>query len=175
MNTIYLLRHGETIWNREGRMQGSLDSPLTPKGRVQAARQGAILRGLGIDARAFVSPRGRARSTAALAGLHVDLDERLAEMSMGTWEGRVRPGGAGASGVLWKFAAPGGETQAALIDRLRAFNATLPAESVVVTHGVVCIALRAMAAGLAPTQWDLRDDPQGVVWRIAETGETLLR
>ena len=69
MPPLFLLRHGQTVWNREGRMQGRLDSPLTPLGQVQAARQGAILRANGVAFPARTSPRGRARTTAALAGL----------------------------------------------------------------------------------------------------------
>ena len=40
VGTIYLVRHGETEWNREGRMQGNLDSPLTERGEDQARRVG---------------------------------------------------------------------------------------------------------------------------------------
>ena len=40
---IYILRHGQTEWNAENRMQGALNSPLTPQGAADAARQGAIL------------------------------------------------------------------------------------------------------------------------------------
>ncbi|MEL6841550.1 MAG: phosphoglycerate mutase family protein, partial [Pseudomonadota bacterium] len=47
---LFILRHGETEWNREGRMQGHLDSPLTPKGEGQADRQGVLLGGLDLPA-----------------------------------------------------------------------------------------------------------------------------
>ena len=43
---LYILRHGETVWNFENRMQGALNSPLTAKGEAQAANQGRILRAL---------------------------------------------------------------------------------------------------------------------------------
>ncbi|MCB2120639.1 MAG: histidine phosphatase family protein, partial [Rhodobacteraceae bacterium] len=45
---LYVLRHGETVWNAEGRMQGTLDSPLTERGCAQARRQGEILASLGL-------------------------------------------------------------------------------------------------------------------------------
>jgi len=64
---ICLLRHGETEWNVAGRLQGSLDSPLTPLGREQARRLGAVLaRRLGGDRvpRMQTSPLGRAQETA---------------------------------------------------------------------------------------------------------------
>ena len=47
---LYLVRHGETTWNRETRMQGSLDSPLTSLGRAQAEALGAALYESGITA-----------------------------------------------------------------------------------------------------------------------------
>lgn len=169
---LYLLRHGETFWNREGRMQGGRDSALTPLGRVQAARQGAILRRAGVAAPAWTSPRGRARATAALAGLEARIDPDLAEISMGAWEGEVRPAGP-APGVLWKFGAPGGERQAALIARLRRVLAR-PGPAILVTHGVVVIGLRALARGLPPEAWDRLTDPQGTVLRLDGRGETAL-
>ena len=41
---IFVLRHGETVWNTELRLQGSRDSPLTARGRTQALRMGTALR-----------------------------------------------------------------------------------------------------------------------------------
>jgi probable phosphoglycerate mutase len=167
---LYLLRHGETEWNREGRMQGRRDSPLTALGQVQAARQGAALRRAGVAAPAFVSPRGRARRSAALAGLDARVDPDLAEIGMGSWEGTVPPR---APGVLWKLDAPGGERQGELVERLERVLAR-PGPAILITHGVVAIGLRALAAGLGPDDWDRLDDPQGVVHRIDGAGETLL-
>jgi probable phosphoglycerate mutase len=64
---IYFVRHGETTWNLEGRMQGHLDAPLTTRGLREARRDGAALRGL-IEADApytlVFRPLGRTRSTA---------------------------------------------------------------------------------------------------------------
>ncbi|WP_167767167.1 histidine phosphatase family protein [Jannaschia formosa] len=170
---LYILRHGETLWNREGRMQGLRDSALTALGRVQAARQGAILRRAGVAAPAFSSPLGRARRSAALAGLHAAVDPDLAEIGMGAGVGLPRPAQA-PPGVLWKFDCPGAESQAALIarlDRLRARRGP----AVLVTHGVVVIGLRAMARGLPPEAWDRLDDPQGVVIVLDDGGERILR
>ena len=65
---IYLIRHGETTWNREGRVQGHLDSPLTERGIAQAKAAGRTLRPLlnGENFLLLTSPLGRARQTAAL-------------------------------------------------------------------------------------------------------------
>lgn len=95
---IVLLRHGETQFNVEGRLQGRLDSPLTLKGVSQARALGALVRGLvaGLgDVAIVTSPLGRARRTAEIvtqasgAGrFHVD--DRLTEVSFGAWEGLTR-------------------------------------------------------------------------------------
>ena len=64
---IYLVRHGETEWNRIGRMQGHLDAPLTMRGEAQARAVGETLCELGVDGFHMVaSPLGRTRATAAI-------------------------------------------------------------------------------------------------------------
>ncbi len=90
---IYLIRHGETEWNRAGRWQGDLDSPLTETGRTQAARIGAALKNAGVGPethRFYTSPMGRARRTAALilvalgqSDAAMTEDARLREISVG--------------------------------------------------------------------------------------------
>src|SRR5215212_2254486 len=65
---IYLVRHGETVWNMASRFQGALDSPLTEKGHAQARSTGRLLASLlpaCADATLVVSPLGRAQATAA--------------------------------------------------------------------------------------------------------------
>ena len=65
---LYILRHGETIWNRQGRYQGRKDSPLTQKGRQQAVRQRKLLNAIEtLPRKVFVSPLGRTVETARLA------------------------------------------------------------------------------------------------------------
>ena len=71
--TIYYIRHGETSWNAEGRLQGTLDIPLNDRGRTQAAHAGHVLADLfardGRDKASLpfvASPLGRARSTMEL-------------------------------------------------------------------------------------------------------------
>lgn len=90
---ILLARHGETIWNVEGRHQGQgFDVPLSDAGRAQALALGGRLRGEPI-ARAVASPLLRARQTAEIAlgeraGM-LGLDPGLMEISHGEWEGRL--------------------------------------------------------------------------------------
>ncbi|MCP5514963.1 MAG: histidine phosphatase family protein [Spirochaetales bacterium] len=89
---LYLVRHGETEWNREDKMQGVKDSPLTDKGVEHARLLGSRLKGLtgGID-KIYSSDLGRAFDTAVLIGgylsLSVNRDERLRERNMGIFEG----------------------------------------------------------------------------------------
>ncbi len=93
--TLYLLRHGQTEWNVEGRLQGRLDSALTETGMAQAHAQRAILApilaahpGIAIHA----SPLGRAWRTASVVaeGRTVQAVDGLKEVFAGTWEGRLR-------------------------------------------------------------------------------------
>jgi broad specificity phosphatase PhoE len=88
--TIYLARHGQTEWNVAGRLQGRLDSPLTPLGRRQAAQNAELLSTEGIDA-LFTSPLDRARRTASIIGsrlgLTVQVLDDLAEIDHGLWSG----------------------------------------------------------------------------------------
>jgi broad specificity phosphatase PhoE len=175
MPPLYILRHGQTVWNVAGRQQGRRDSALTPLGRIQAARQGAILRAAGITVASRCSPLGRARTSAALAGLDVSIDARLAEIGMGAWEGTLAPSGATAAGIRWKFDAPGGEGLTSVQDRIEALLSDISGPTVLVTHGVIAVLLRARLLRLGPEEWDRLDDPQGVIHRIENGCETLLR
>src|SRR5467141_3956403 len=98
---LYFMRHGETDWNAERRLQGQHDIPLNELGRVQAVNCGKVLRDLfardGRDPDAFdyvASPLVRARETMELLRNALGLDAhryrtdpRLAELSFGRWEG----------------------------------------------------------------------------------------
>lgn len=88
--TLYLVRHGETYWNIEGRYQGQLDPPLTNRGRQQAEETANQLAMLGVAA-IYSSDLARAYETAeALAvvtGLPLQLDPRLREINQGKWQG----------------------------------------------------------------------------------------
>jgi len=88
---LYLVRHGETDWNKTRRIQGQADIPLNEFGRSLAVKTAAGLRGIPF-AVCFCSPLGRAVETAGLiiAGRDVPVikDERIAEMAFGEWEGK---------------------------------------------------------------------------------------
>lgn len=88
--TLLIVRHGQTVWNTQHRMQGQQDSPLTELGRELARRLAVRLEGVHIDG-IVTSPLPRAQDTARiLAGAcdaPVSVDERLKELNLGRWEG----------------------------------------------------------------------------------------
>jgi len=90
---IYLARHGETGWNREGRYQGRQESTLTQTGVAQAEALANALKERNI-VRVISSPLGRCVETAQpLAhrlGIEIETDGDLIEIAHGTWEGRLR-------------------------------------------------------------------------------------
>jgi broad specificity phosphatase PhoE len=87
---IYLVRHGQTVWNEEGRLCGSSDVPLSGEGLAQAQKLAARLKSIDIAA-IYSSPLLRARQTAeAIAAHHpieVKVESDLREIDYGDWEG----------------------------------------------------------------------------------------
>jgi broad specificity phosphatase PhoE len=85
-----LVRHGETTWNREGRYQGQIDTPLSSFGLEQGAKVAAALKDVPIDI-CYASPLSRSYQTAEMCARHHNLpvvpDERLLEINHGEWEG----------------------------------------------------------------------------------------
>lgn len=175
---LFVLRHGETEWNRESRLQGHLDSPLTPLGRTQAAQQNAILGRLlpdGADADAITSDSGRAVATCAIAfeGLSLTprIDPRLREVGLGDWQGltldEVAAGWPnivrGRDPLDWKFDAPGGERLHAFEARIRAVLAEIDRPTVIVTHGLTSRLLRCLASGRPAGAMGALAGGQGVV------------
>ena len=99
MGTLYVVRHGQTDWNAEGRLQGASDIPLNAHGREQARRNGQALRVHLTDATALsytASPLQRASETLSIVRRELGLeanaferDARLMEARFGQWEGRL--------------------------------------------------------------------------------------
>jgi broad specificity phosphatase PhoE len=179
--TIFFIRHGETDWNAEGRLQGQRDIPLNDLGRVQAEEAGALLRGVHAnpeDLDWLVSPLFRTRETAERArgaiGLnptYYKMDPRLKELTFGRWEGmtwkevrRTDPGGASRrERDKWAAVPPDGESYAMLIERVRPFLSELRRDSVLVSHGGVARALMHMIAGKTPEDAARQEIWQGKV------------
>jgi broad specificity phosphatase PhoE len=86
---LFLVRHGESTWNAERRLQGQLDPPLSELGREQARALTAIVDGVPDD-RVVCSDLTRARETAELIGLRpARYDPRWREIDVGSWAGRT--------------------------------------------------------------------------------------
>jgi broad specificity phosphatase PhoE len=186
---LFYVRHGETEWNSQGRLQGQHDSDLTVLGRAQAIQCGEILRDLIARDRRdpndfdyISSPLGRARATMArmraTLGLTPDdyrVDARLAELSFGRWEGlaypellaRERDVLAARERDKWNFVPPEGESYADLMARVRAWHATVMRDSVVVAHGGTARALVALRGIANPEKASSFDIDQGVVYVFA--------
>jgi probable phosphoglycerate mutase len=185
---LYMLRHGETAWNTERRMQGTKNSDLTERGRAQALAMGRALKaelarepGPTIFLR---SPLGRVRETSEIIGRELGLDPaawrddaRLAELSYGDWEGfswkeiEARRPNALAD---WKadpqgFTPPGGESHADLRARSAAVLADIAASgqrTVVVGHGVSGAVLRGLNLGLSAEAMFVLEKPQDAFFRL---------
>lgn len=189
---FFFVRHGETAWNREGRLQGQRDAALNPLGRRQGGAAGRILaamlvaRGLAAADRSFsCSPLSRARDTMDLlraevgAGLPAVVhDDRLREIAFGDWEGRTWDDLKRAEPLLmaerrrdtWNFVPPGGESYAGLLGRLRPWLEGLPEDAVVVAHGGVARALLHCRAGLDPERAVREEIHQGRVLLFEDGG-----
>jgi broad specificity phosphatase PhoE len=86
---LILVRHGESTWNAEERLQGQLDPPLSDRGREQARALASIVNGVPDD-RVVCSDLSRARETAELIGLRPGrYDERWREIDVGSWGGKT--------------------------------------------------------------------------------------
>jgi glucosyl-3-phosphoglycerate phosphatase len=114
---LILVRHGESTWNAEHRLQGQLDPPLSETGRAQSAELRPLVERLAVAPdRVIVSDLSRARETADLLGLEpAVVDPRWREIDVGEWGGKTAAEVDAESGELtnWRGGprtAPGGET-----------------------------------------------------------------
>ncbi|MEL6363728.1 MAG: histidine phosphatase family protein [Pseudomonadota bacterium] len=194
---LYFVRHGQTDWNAERRMQGLSDIPLNDVGRGQARRNGeALADALGDaadQARFFTSPLSRARETCeilrATVGLPLQrysLDDRLVEIDMGDWNGKTRdeierdaPGEWEARGAHLRYAqAPNGERPEDVAARTAAFLADWAEATrsplVVVGHGASGRFLRAILRGLGERRLVRLEARQDRVYRLVGRRETAL-
>jgi probable phosphoglycerate mutase len=172
---IIFVRHGQTSYNLENRLQGQRDVPLDGAGREQAMAIGRYLRAaMGRDiativagGRFWASPLARTRETMELArdamGLPPQpyrLDARLKELTFGVWEGLTwaevwarDPSGAKAREAdKWTFAPPGGESYQMLTERGKPWLAGLDGETFLVAHGGVARAFFALLVGMPTAQ-----------------------
>ncbi|HEX4408974.1 MAG TPA: histidine phosphatase family protein [Xanthobacteraceae bacterium] len=195
MPVLYYVRHGETDFNVEARLQGRSDIPLNPHGRQQAANSGALLRDLfardhkdPADLAYVASPLKRARETMEILrgtlGLDPNtyaIDDRLVEISYGDWEGFTLPEiDARTPGVMaqrerdkWGFAPPGGESYRELTQRISAWYAALTRDTVAAAHGGGVRALMTLINAMPPEEATRAPIAQGGVYVFADGKMTL--
>jgi 2,3-bisphosphoglycerate-dependent phosphoglycerate mutase len=152
---MYCVRHGESIYNAHGRIQGHLNIPLSELGRRQAAAVANACRAWGSEA-VFCSPLRRARETAepiaAASGLPIQIEPNLIEIRVGIFQGHNR------SDLdqlcpeeysRWRsgdpdYVVPGGESRRALMQRGREVLESIAqreyATAIVVSHGAILAA-----------------------------------
>ena len=155
---VVLVRHGETLWSRNGKHTGRTDIPLTDEGRRQSERVGEMLRGRRF-ALVLASPLQRAAETCRLAGLGevAVFREELMEWDYGAYEGRTTPEiRAEVPGwSLWRDGVPEGETAADVgrrVDRVIADVRAVDGDVAVFAHGHLLLVLAVRWLGLPPTE-----------------------
>lgn len=180
---IYLLRHGQTDYNRDGRLQGQTNSQLTSLGMAQARQMGVLLADLIDDVsgwRILASPLRRTRQSAAivsqtLGGLPVEIEPALIEVGCGSWENRMyadlKAEHPDSFGLGWFFNAPDGERFEDVDGRVRPWLAALPPEGerkvIAVSHGVAGSLMRGAYLGLSREETLAQDTPQDAIFRLA--------
>lgn len=183
---LYLVRHGQTEFNVARRLQGNLDSALTPLGVAQAKAIGRLLAGLigdPSDWRLVSSPLGRtlhtARFIAEACGFVGDpvLEPRVREITLGDWDGLPE---ADVDALLPEdvsyperyFHGPGGETYDAISARIAGWLADVAADpdrkQIVVSHGLAGRFIRGLYAGMPRATLLALPTPQDAVFRLHE-------
>jgi probable phosphoglycerate mutase len=190
MPVLYYVRHGETDFNSEGRLQGRLDTMLNAHGRRQATECGALLHDLFArdrrrpgDFEYISSPLKRARETMeilraalGLAPHDYEVDARLIEIAYGEWEGLTLPEIEKRNASVltqrerdkWDFAPPGGESYRQLATRIDDWYRSLTRDTVVAAHGGGVRALMALLRVVTEEQATHAKIEQGVVYVFAD-------
>ena len=180
---IYLVRHGQTESNLARRYQGASDSPLTALGWAQARRMGELLNRLVPDMagwRMVASPLGRAQQTAGIicetmgGTLTPNLDPRVAEASMGSWDGlslealeAKRP-----DDIPYPeryFQSPDGENFEVIWARLADWleSVTEDEKVILVSHGLAGRFLRGIYSGLPREELLTLPVPQDAIYALS--------
>jgi broad specificity phosphatase PhoE len=185
---VYFVRHGQTDWNAEARLQGQTDTELNDVGRGQADRNGALLKALIPEPGLFdfvASPLKRTRETMerlrAAMGLVPSAyrtDPRLMELHYGGWEGSTlaeieqrEPGSVGRRDRdKWNFLPPGDDAESyeKLMRRVKPWLDALARPTVCVTHGGIIRIVFVAAEGMAKSKAAALEIPQDRVLTLGE-------
>jgi broad specificity phosphatase PhoE len=177
---IVFVRHGETDWNKQGLIQGSVDTELNERGHAQSkavAELFAFRKSEWRDFQIIASPQKRAMQTAryildAMAKTLEDVEPRVRELGFGIWEGKP----------FWELKASpvypahpeeryfwrpvGGESYEDGVARVNEWRATLTRPTLVISHGAVGRCLMGAVTGLAPADIVNLKTPQGAYCRL---------
>ncbi len=185
---IYLLRHGETQWNKAKRYQGHLNSDLTKKGRLQAQKMGACLKRElkgNISYSMVCSPLGRTRQTAGIVSSALDfdvnncaIDDQIIEVTLGDWDGMTHEEVSATypqewatyQNDKWHSRPPSGESSAMMDIRARKWLATLtktPDPLIVVSHGAIGRVIRGVYADMDTDDVLALSVPQDALFRLS--------
>jgi probable phosphoglycerate mutase len=188
---LIFIRHGQTDWNKEGRLQGGQDIPINETGTWQATRNGRRLKGVFEDEAfkledfAFVaSPLGRCIRTMGLVRQGLDLDpdagferdDRLREITFGQWEGKtfddlhaLDPQAVKEREAdKWGFVPPDGESYQMLSQRMKPWLESLDRPTVAVSHGGVSRAVRGLLFDLESDEIPRLDVPQDKIYLVQD-------
>jgi broad specificity phosphatase PhoE len=185
---VYFVRHGQTDWNAEGRLQGQADTDINQRGREQADRNGQVLARLIARPEEFdfvASPMRRTRETMERVRLTMGLDpfafrtdERLIEIHFGAWQGltfvELEAREPGSTKVRrrdkWNFRPPGplGESYEMLRARVTPWLESLAQPTVCVTHGGVIRAVFRVIGQMSERDAAALNVPQDRVLRLQD-------
>ncbi|HCH6352133.1 TPA: histidine phosphatase family protein [Vibrio parahaemolyticus] len=181
---IFVLRHGETEFNADKKLQGHCNSSLTSKGSDQARRVGTTLKQYVENRpfRVYSSTLGRALQTSQIvceelnySYENLNKEPRLKEFSLGEWEQRTIPSLEQEVPNLlaqndWYLQAQNCETYESVRERLSSWlsDVTHDEDIVVVSHGLTGIVLRGLLLGMDYTQVWQQDLPQGAFFIIED-------
>ncbi|HGF5099275.1 TPA: histidine phosphatase family protein [Vibrio parahaemolyticus] len=181
---IFVLRHGETEFNADKKLQGHCNSSLTSKGSDQARRVGTTLKQYVENRpfRVYSSTLGRALQTSQIvceelnySYENLNKEPRLKEFSLGEWEQRTIPSLVQEIPNLlaqndWYLQAPNCETYESVRERLSSWlsDVTHDEDIVVVSHGLTGIVLRGLLLGMDYTQVWQQDLPQDAFFIIED-------
>lgn len=179
---IYFIRHGETDWNKQGLIQGSIDTELNDHGRAQAQ---AIAQALLLKREEFfgfdfvVSPQKRAQDTMGyiasalgIAKASIKTDDRVRELGFGVWENHpfwelkaspIFPADAERR-YVWR--PEGGESYQDGVARVDSWLSSIMQPTIVVAHGAVGRCIMGRVAGLSPEKIVTLRTPQGCYCRL---------
>jgi probable phosphoglycerate mutase len=181
---IFVLRHGETEFNADKKLQGHCNSSLTSKGSDQARRVGTTLKQYVENRpfRVYSSTLGRALQTSQIvceelnySYENLNKEPRLKEFSLGEWEQRTIPSLEQEIPNLlaqndWYLQAPNCETYESVRERLSSWLSDVAHDEdiVVVSHGLTGIVLRGLLLGMDYTQVWQQDLPQDAFFIIED-------